>query len=74
VHDPLYSGEELTALGLIPHQLGEECDAVILHTNHEEYKTLKADDFPGATFIADGRNFAPEELKSEIRTYVLGKG
>lgn len=74
VHDPLYSDEELTKLGLVAHQLGQECDAVILHTNHEEYRNLRAEDLPGATFIADGRNLISEELKSQVKTYVLGKG
>ena len=74
VHDPLYSDEELAKLGLVAHQLGQECDAVILHTNHEEYRNLRAEDLPGATFIADGRNLVSEELKSRVKTYVLGKG
>lgn len=74
VHDPLYSGSELSNLGLTPYQIGEHCDAVILHTNHEEYKTLRIENFPGLLFLADGRNFAPEELKSKVKTYVLGKG
>lgn len=74
VHDPLYSDDELTKLGLVAHRLGEECDAVILHTNHEEYKDLRAEDLPGAIFIADGRNLVSEELKSKVKTYVLGKG
>lgn len=74
VHDPMYSEGELRALGLIPYQIGELCDAAILHTNHQEYKTLRIEDFPGLRFLADGRNFAPEELKTKVKTYVLGKG
>lgn len=74
VHDPMYSYEELRQLGLTPYQLGDNCDAAILQTNHEEYKTLRIEDFPGLRFLADGRNFAPEEMKSRVKTYVLGKG
>lgn len=74
VHDPLYSEAEMRALGLTPYQMSEPCDAVILQTNHEEYKTLQIEDFPGLRFLADGRNFAPEDLKSKVKTYVLGKG
>lgn len=74
VHDPLYSEAELSALGLTPYQIGEPCDAAILQTNHQEYKTLQIEDFPGLRFLADGRNFAPEELKRKVETYVLGKG
>lgn len=74
VHDPLYSSDELLALGLDPHKLGDPCDAVILHTNHDEYKDLRLENIPGAQFIADGRNFVPKELRDKIRSYVLGKG
>ncbi len=74
VHDPLYSEDEFSALGLTPYQMGKPCDAAILQTNHEEYKTLQIEDFPGLRFLADGRNFAPEELKNKVKTYVLGKG
>jgi UDP-N-acetyl-D-mannosaminuronate dehydrogenase len=74
VHDPLYSDDELRALGLVPHQLGEHADAAILHTNHAEYKFLKVEDLPGVQLIADGRNFISKELKAGIKTYVLGQG
>ena len=74
VHDPLYSDDELRALGLVPHQLGEHADAAILHTNHAEYKFLKIEDLPGVQLIADGRNFISKELKAGIKTYVLGQG
>jgi nucleotide sugar dehydrogenase len=74
VHDPLYSDAELISFGLTPHHLGEHCDAAILHTNHEIYKSLEADDLPGAQLIADGRNWISKNLKSQIKTYVLGKG
>jgi hypothetical protein len=70
----MYPEDELIALGLTPFRMGEQCDAAILHTNHEEYRTLRIEDFPGIQFLADGRNFAPEELTSKVKTYVLGKG
>lgn len=74
VHDPLYSREELLALGLDPFTLGDLCDAVILHTNHDDYKDLTLEDIPGAQFIADGRNFVSKNLREKVRTYVLGQG
>jgi nucleotide sugar dehydrogenase len=74
VHDPLYSDAELISYGLTPQHLGEPCDAAILHTNHEIYRSLDASDFPGTQLIADGRNWLSENLKSQIKTYVLGKG
>ena len=74
VHDPLYSDAELLSLGLDPHRLGEHCDAAILHTNHEEYKSLMLEDLPGVQLIADGRNFISKELRAKVKTYVLGQG
>jgi nucleotide sugar dehydrogenase len=74
VHDPLYTSDELIALGLEPHKLGEHASAAILHTNHSEYKALRTKDLPGVSFIADGRNFISQELKAEVKTYVLGHG
>lgn len=74
VHDPLYSDDELRSLGLAPHKLGEHADAAILHTNHAEYEYLKVEDLPGVQLLADGRNFLSNELKAEIKTYVLGQG
>lgn len=74
VHDPMYSDDEIRALGLVPHKLGERADAAILHTNHPEYKSLSLSDLPGVQLIADGRNFISKELKAGIKTYVLGQG
>lgn len=74
VHDPLYTDDELAALGLVPHSLGDHCDAAILHTSHEQYKDLGIDDLSGVQFMADGRNFISNELKSKIKTYVVGQG
>lgn len=56
VHDPMYTDDELVALGLRPHTLGSEVDAVILHTDHPEYQALSEDDLPGVRSIVDGRD------------------
>lgn len=74
VHDPMYSELELQKLGLIPHQLGQVSDAAILQTNHKEYKQLKAEDLPGVNMIVDGRNFLPDEVRSKLKVFVIGKG
>lgn len=74
VYDPLYSEEEMTNLGLVPHRLGNTTDAIILHTDHKEFKLLRPEDLPGVSFIADGRNFLPMEIRSRVKTYVLGDG
>lgn len=60
VHDPLYSDDELTALGFVPHRLGSPVDAVILHTDHAEYEGLSVTDLPGVQTVLDGRGIAPK--------------
>lgn len=64
VHDPLYSTAEMSNLGLDEYELGQACDAVILHTHHLEYQDLVPTDFPGAAAFYDGRSSAPEAIRS----------
>lgn len=73
VHDPLYTSTELENLQLTPFTLGENSDAVILHTSHEVYQTLIPRDLPGAEIFIDGRNSAPNAIKDAIKTIVIGK-
>lgn len=72
VHDPMYTDEELTKLGFSPYHLGEAADAVIVQADHTEYRTLSADDIPGAKTIVDGRRVINAALAELIPTYVLG--
>jgi nucleotide sugar dehydrogenase len=74
IHDPLYSDEEISALGFESYHLGEECEAAILHTNHSQYSQLTTNDIPGARFFVDGRNFSNPEIRKTIKTYVIGVG
>jgi nucleotide sugar dehydrogenase len=74
VHDPLYSDIELETLGFKPYKIGEPCDAVVLHTNHMDYKELSSGDFPGAEIFIDGRNSAPKSIRDSMKTFVIGKG
>lgn len=55
VHDPLYSDDEVSALGLAPAHRGDTADAVILHTNHDEYLMWSSADAPGVRAVVDGR-------------------
>jgi nucleotide sugar dehydrogenase len=54
VSDPLYSADELSALGLVPWD-GGAVEAVIVQTDHLEYRELGPEDVPGVRFIFDGR-------------------
>lgn len=74
VHDPLYSDEELAALGLRPWHIGEPADGVIVHTDHGSYRDLTARDVPGVRALVDGRRVTtPEHWAGVVRT-VIGVG
>jgi UDP-N-acetyl-D-mannosaminuronate dehydrogenase len=74
VNDPMYSHEELEAMGLDSFTLGEPCDAAIIQTDHASFKALTREDFPSAKFLVDGRNISSASLRSQIPTYVVGIG
>jgi len=74
IHDPLYSKEEIAQLGFEPQTLGDPCDAVIVQANHDDYRLLRPSDIPGALFVVDGRNVLSDEIKSSIKTHVIGIG
>ena len=60
VQDPLYSADELRAFGLSPFNLGEPIDAVIVQSDHVEYRTLSPASVPGAGALIDGRNIVAD--------------
>ena len=76
VHDPLFSAEEIEALGLRaaaglppPH-----VDALVLQAAHDEYRKLDLRSFAGCTALLDGRNaLSPQEVEAAGVRY-LGIG
>jgi UDP-N-acetyl-D-glucosamine dehydrogenase len=74
VHDPLYSESELRSLGLEPYRIGEPCDAVIIHTDHREYRALGPQDLPGIRAVVDGRAITDASRWAAIPRRVLGIG
>jgi UDP-N-acetyl-D-mannosaminuronate dehydrogenase len=72
VSDPLYSSEELAALGLPAYEPGTEVEGVIVHTEHEEYRELSAADFPGVKVVVDGRNVTDPAKWEGVARKVLG--
>ena len=52
--DPLYDDAELRAGGYEPWD-GGSVDALVVQTDHDEYRTLSGDDVPGARQVVDGR-------------------
>jgi len=53
--DPLYTDDELVALGYAPWD-GGPVGAAVVQADHPEYAQLAAPDVPGATRIVDGRD------------------
>ncbi len=72
VHDPLWTAEEIRALGFEPHELGEPCDAAVVQADHAEYRTLGPADIPGAAALFDVRRCTPTDGWGDIRRLVLG--
>lgn len=55
VHDPLYTDEELRALGFRPYHLGESVDLAVVQSDHADYASLAPADLPGVRLLVDGR-------------------
>jgi nucleotide sugar dehydrogenase len=71
VSDPLYTVDELTALGLPPHQ-GEPVVAAIVQADHPEYRGLGPADLPGVRVLVDGRRVVDPARWSEAALVVIG--
>jgi nucleotide sugar dehydrogenase len=74
VHDPMYTRQEITELGLAPFELNQPCDGIIFQSNHAEYAQLISQNFPGAKFLVDGRNSTNDSLRSNIPHSIIGVG
>ena len=72
VNDPMYTKDELEALGFQDYEFGSPVDAIILQANHEEYRKIAAANVPGARTIIDGRGTTNAALREAIPTYVIG--
>lgn len=55
VHDPLYTDEELAALGFRAYHFGEPVDAAVIQADHASYRDLTPADLPGLKTLVDGR-------------------
>jgi nucleotide sugar dehydrogenase len=60
--DPFYTENEINQIGFeYEEDLSKEFDAVILHTNHQEFAEIDFKKFSKGTKLLDGRNFYPKE-------------
>lgn len=73
VHDPMYTDEELTAMGFTPFHLGEEADAAVVQADHAEYRGLTPVDLPGIKAFIDGRRVSSADVWPGIAYRVIGK-
>lgn len=76
IHDPLYSDRELERRGFDPYSYGEQVDAVVIHTDHREYRDLTPSQVPGCRAVLDGRRIVGKSqwLSSEANFMVIGNG
>ena len=74
VHDPLYSDDELAALSLAAHHLGDGADLVVVQTDHADYRTLAPADVPGVRLLVDGRRITDAALWTGTPRVVVGQG
>jgi UDP-N-acetyl-D-mannosaminuronate dehydrogenase len=72
VSDPMFTADELTALGLPPHR-GEEVTAAVVQADHPEYRTLGAADLPSVRVLVDGRRVTDPGLWGDVRRVVIGR-
>ncbi|WP_460799374.1 nucleotide sugar dehydrogenase [Microbacterium sp. GXF0217] len=72
VHDPLYTDDELRALGFQPYATGDAADLAILQTDHADYKTLAPESIPGVKLLVDGRNATDAALWAGTPRIVVG--
>lgn len=74
VHDPLYTDEELEAMGFTPYHLGEAVDLAVVQTDHADYKELTAAQLPGIRLLVDGRRVTEAENWAGTPRIVVGQG
>jgi nucleotide sugar dehydrogenase len=74
VHDPLYTADELTALGLSPYGLGDTVDAAVVHTDHEDYREWTPANLPGVRTVVDGRRVLTAVDWLDVNLVFLGVG
>ncbi len=73
VEDPLYTDDELEAMGFTPHHRGEPADAIVVQADHPEYRVLTDADLGGAKIVYDGRRVLDSD-SVDSTLLVIGRG
>ena len=74
VHDPLFTGEELRSLGLLPYPQRAPVEAAVLQADHDEYRRYTPDDLPGVRLLLDGRGVLNPGNWPGVAVITLGGG
>ena len=74
VADPMYTDEEIAALGFTPYNAASPVDAAIIQTDHAEYRTLAPADLPGVSTLIDGRRITDAAAWAGVRRRLIGAG
>lgn len=74
VHDPLFSRDELVTRGFQVHRLGDSVDAVVLHTDHPEYRELGSQEMGDPEVVYDGRRVLNPERFAAHQLVRIGHG
>jgi nucleotide sugar dehydrogenase len=74
VADPMYTEEEISALGFEPYTPGSPVDAAIIQTDHREYRKLGPDELPGVKTVVDGRRITDPDAWKGVRVRMIGGG
>jgi nucleotide sugar dehydrogenase len=73
VHDPMYTADELAALGLKAYEPGSPVDAAVLQADHAEYRDLRPADLPGVRVLVDGRSITDPADWAGVTHRVIGR-
>jgi nucleotide sugar dehydrogenase len=72
VHDPMYTDDELAALGFTPFHLGDKADAAVVQADHPAYRDITPDDVPGVRTLVDGRRVTDATAWADVSRRVIG--
>jgi nucleotide sugar dehydrogenase len=74
VADPMYTDEEIRALGFEPYAPSAPVDAAIVQSDHREYRKLGPDELPGVKTLVDGRRITDPDSWKGVRVRMIGAG
>lgn len=74
VHDPMYSPQEIEAMGLTPGQYSDDVQGVIVQADHAEYRGLTSENIPTCEVLFDGRAVTANENWPGVNRIVIGLG